>query len=167
MRIAIRLAVAGVLVLSLAGCTAIGEAGRELARQLSGGDSGSSSSGGSGGNGVDLNSLKVGDCFDDSDDDYTVDPRSCTQHHDNEVIALLTEPGGDYPGDVKVDKFARVNCLAALEEYDGLKFEDSTLDYSYFTPAAEDWDAGDQVTICYAFDWNYDSLSKSIKGAKI
>lgn len=164
MRTVLRLTLAGVLVLSLAGCTAIGQAGRDIARQLAGGDGGSSSSGSGG---VDLASLKVGDCFDDSDDDYTVTPRSCTQHHDNEVVALLTEPGGTYPGDVAVDKFARVHCLAALEEYDGLAFEESKLDYSYFTPAAEDWDSGDQITICYAFDWNYDSMTGSVKGAKI
>lgn len=167
MRLVARLAVAGVLVLSLAGCTAIGEAGREIARQLQGGGTGTSSGGGSSsGSGVAVTDLQVGDCFDDSDDDYTVTPRSCSAHHDNEVVAVLTEPGGAYPGDVLVDKYGRVECLKALEEYDGIAFEKSTLDYSYFTPAEDDWTSGDHVTVCYAYDWNYDTLKGSIKGAQ-
>jgi hypothetical protein len=170
MRTVARLAVAGVLVLSLAGCTAVGQASRDLARRLVGGDGGgSSSSDGSGGSagGTDWTALRVGDCFDDSDDDSTVPLRDCAKHHDNEVYALLTEPGDDYPGDVAVDKWARANCQTALEKYDGLAFIDSTLDFSYSTPAAENWEAGDTVTICYAYDWNYDQLVGSVKGKKL
>jgi hypothetical protein len=169
MRTLARLAVAGVLVLSLAGCTAIGDAGRDLARRLAGGGgSDPYTSGDSSGTGnTDIVDLQVGDCYREVDDDYTVDVVDCDKTHDDELFALLTMSGDAYPGDVAVDKFARVHCLTELEQYDQLPFEQSSLDYWYYVPDETGWKAGDHVIACYAYDWDYDPLTHSIAGAKL
>lgn len=101
--------------------------------------------------------LEVGDCFNEQTDEVVSDVPTvpCTDAHDYEVYANITIDRDTYPGDDELNKLADEGCLAPFTGYIGVAFEDSTLDYSYYTPTLSGWTSQDDRGVtCIVFDPN-------------
>jgi hypothetical protein len=92
----------------------------------------------------------VGQCFDE-DDDLT--EANCDGRHFAEVFLLVDHPDQiGYPGDRAVAEWAEPVCYGAFEQYTGVAYEQSPLDFGYLYPTSEGWAAGDREVVCYIFD---------------
>jgi len=101
--------------------------------------------------------LEVGDCFNEQADEIVTDVPTvpCTDAHDYEVYANITIDRATYPGDDEVAKLADEGCLAPFTTYIGTAFENSSLDYSYYTPTLDGWNNHDDRGVtCIVFDPN-------------
>ncbi|MCJ1688583.1 DUF4190 domain-containing protein [Rathayibacter sp. VKM Ac-2927] len=116
---------------------------------------------------VDVFSVQVGDCLNDSgvDEVSTVEIIDCAAPHDFEVFAEFPIPGDTFPGADQVDTAASEGCLAAFPDFVGLTYEESTLDYSYFSPTQESWQSnGDRLVSCLIIDPNTQTIG-TLSGA--
>ncbi|TXS53281.1 DUF4190 domain-containing protein [Streptomyces sp. uw30] len=98
--------------------------------------------------------LAKGDCFDSptgnlEGDAYDVDAVSCSAPHDGEVFAVVTLPGGDYPGDDEVSRTADDKCYALQDGYamDTWAVPED-VDVYYFIPSRQSWRFGDREITC-------------------
>ena len=101
--------------------------------------------------------LVVGDCIDDAQIQNLVDgldavTTSCDAPHDNEVYHIVEYPEGPYPGDEAIEADISDACFAAFEPYVGRDYESSALDYVYFWPYEDRWNAGLRFGVCFVFD---------------
>ncbi len=104
---------------------------------------------------VSVTELAAGDCFNAPDDDEVsdVEGRPCNETHEFEVFAIVTYPGGgEYPGEDAIADHAGTQCVDEFEDYVGVPYMRSELDFSLWLPTREGWEAGDRQTICAAFD---------------
>ena len=122
--------------------------------------------------GKSVDSLSVGDCFDDPSSYDTeieeVDAVDCGDPHDNEVYAVVHHPEGSgaaYPGRGFLERYADGLCYAEFEAYVGRDYGTSRLDYSYFYPVRDGWEAGDREVLCFLYDYDLAKLSGSMKGS--
>ena len=98
-------------------------------------------------------SLEVGDCFDDPPGQAAelseVVEVPCSESHDNEVYAVADHPAG---GDA-LDVYGFGYCLSEFENYVGIAYQESRLDFTYFFPVRDGWeDDGDREFVCYLYD---------------
>jgi hypothetical protein len=98
-------------------------------------------------------SLSKGDCFDApgglEGDTYDVDPISCQGRHDGEVFAVVTLPGGAFPGDGKVTDIADERCYALQDQYAMDSWAMPTdVDVYYLMPSRDSWRYGDRAITC-------------------
>ena len=99
--------------------------------------------------------LEVGDCFNEQSDEVVSDVPTvpCTDAHDYEVYANITIDRDTFPGEDELNKLADEGCLAPFATYIGVPFENSTLDYSYYTPTLSGWlNNDDRGVTCIVFD---------------
>ncbi|MCP3853830.1 MAG: hypothetical protein GY698_03715 [Actinomycetia bacterium] len=101
--------------------------------------------------------LTVGDCVVDelsaAEDIAQVGVVSCSQPHQSEVYAVLTDPAPDavpWPGPEALIEASASGCLAEFEPYVGQTFEESALDVLTVLPTAETWPEGDRDILCIA-----------------
>jgi hypothetical protein len=101
-----------------------------------------------------VSELTTGDCFemtDGIDDEYQtfVDVTSCGEVHHFEVFGEPLVDDETFPGDDEVSRLADEACYAAFDDYVGSSWEDSALDFGWFTPTEDGWAAGDREVTCY------------------
>lgn len=112
--------------------------------------------------------LAVGDCFDDPDDfEYdapSIIPVACSQPHDNEIYAIGTVTGDEYPAIGELDDLADDYCLDRFEVFIGIDWEDSIYDYIWIAPDRVGWDTGDRDVVCVAYDLDLAKLTGSLRG---
>jgi len=115
---------------------------------------------------VSASNIKVGACFTDTSGDTvsTVKTVACTKPHDSEVFLNQVVSSSTYPTSDEWDGFVEQYCLPAFVSYDGIDYNDSNLDISYFYPDPTGWSQGDKTLTCYATDSN-GGLTSSIKGS--
>lgn len=107
-----------------------------------------------GGGKTDVFTLRVGDCLDDSTtaeqvSDVTTVP--CGEAHDYEVYADFPVPDGEYPADMQ--DIADQGCYDRFQAFVGVAYEDSTLDFSNYTPTEDGWtELDDRLVTCLIFD---------------
>ncbi|MFJ4564422.1 septum formation family protein [Streptomyces caelestis] len=98
-------------------------------------------------------SLRKGDCFDApgglEGDTYDVDPVSCEGGHDGEVFAVVTLPGGAFPGDAEVTDIADERCYELQDQYamDSWAMP-ADVDVYYLMPSRDSWRYGDRAITC-------------------
>ncbi|MDQ0751065.1 hypothetical protein QF034_005296 [Streptomyces africanus] len=98
-------------------------------------------------------SLEKGDCFDAPDglegDTYDVDRVSCAGRHDGEVFAVVTLPGGAFPGDAEITDIADEKCYALQDQYamDSWAMP-ADVDVYYLMPSRDSWRYGDRAISC-------------------
>ncbi|MFH9004181.1 DUF4190 domain-containing protein [Streptomyces afghaniensis] len=98
-------------------------------------------------------SLEKGDCFDApgglEGDTYDVDPVSCEGGHDGEVFAVVTLPGGAFPGDAEITDIADERCYALQDQYamDSWAMP-ADVDVYYLMPSRDSWRYGDRAITC-------------------
>jgi Septum formation len=120
----------------------------------------------------DVFSMKVGDCVADSvsseQEEVTEVPVvPCSEPHDLEVYAEFALDGEEYPGDEQADTLAFEGCLAEFEGFVGLRYEESTLDYTYYRPTEASWNGvDDRLVSCLILDPEGQS-SGSLEGAAV
>ncbi|MFF7166084.1 DUF4190 domain-containing protein [Streptomyces sp. NPDC008086] len=98
--------------------------------------------------------LAKGDCFDTPNGDlegdaYDVDEVSCAGEHDAEVFAVVTLPGGSFPGDDELGRLADDKCYALQDGYamDTWAVPDD-VDVYYLVPSRQSWRVGDREITC-------------------
>jgi hypothetical protein len=85
------------------------------------------------------------------------------------VYAVLDHPGGEgapYPGDETIGSYADDHCIAAFEDFVGIAYQQSTLDYAIVHPDAASWKAGDRQVACVLHDADFIPLLGTMKDAK-
>ncbi|WP_378148313.1 septum formation family protein [Cnuibacter sp. UC19_7] len=106
---------------------------------------------------VDVFSIQVGDCLNDTTSGTEVSDVplvNCSDPHDYEVYYDFDITGGStYPGDDVVSQDAEDGCSAAYEAFVGIPYADSTLNYNYYTPTTQSWEnADDRLVSCVIYD---------------
>ncbi|CCK27692.1 hypothetical protein BN159_3313 [Streptomyces davaonensis JCM 4913] len=99
-------------------------------------------------------SLAKGDCFDSPTGSlegatYDVEEVPCAGRHDGEVFAVITLPGGRFPGDDSVTATAEDKCYTLQAEYAMDPWavpEDATV--YYLVPSSQSWRFGDREITC-------------------
>ncbi|GGQ89215.1 membrane protein [Streptomyces pilosus] len=97
--------------------------------------------------------LRAGDCFNSPTglegwaDEATKVP--CARKHDGEVFALVTLPGGAYPGEDSLTGTADERCYDLVDGYvmDRWALPD-TVDVYYYLPTEDSWRFGDRGITC-------------------
>ncbi|MEU9660125.1 DUF4190 domain-containing protein [Streptomyces chartreusis] len=99
-------------------------------------------------------SLAKGDCFDSptgnlEGEAYDIDKVACSAPHDGEVFAVVSLPGGEFPGDEEVSSTADDKCYALRDGYamDSWAVPDDA-DVYYFIPSRQSWRFGDREITC-------------------
>jgi hypothetical protein len=108
----------------------------------------------------------VGECFDDSDEEDEVVRRPCTQPHDGEIIAGVTLPDGPWPGDREIDKAGEDAGITEFAEYVGSTVKTTKLEWDYWTPTKQLWNANDRLVVCAAYGPDFNQLTGTVKGTR-
>lgn len=124
---------------ALAGCATGPERDPETGELLEPGD-------------IDVFELRVGDCLDGFTDDEqisTIRAVPCAEEHTDEIYAAVPIPDGDeYPGDDAIMELANTGCYDEFEEFIGIPWDDSELDFGLLAPTEHSWDEGDREVLC-------------------
>ncbi|ADG75898.1 conserved hypothetical protein [Cellulomonas flavigena DSM 20109] len=110
---------------------------------------------------ADVFSLKLGDCFDyaavaSATEISSVSTIPCAEAHDAEIFAETTLTEEQFKadleltnaGDTETPTFADEFCYQQFTTFVGKSYEESTLDYTLFSPSEEGWAQGDDVVQC-------------------
>nr|WP_202510808.1 DUF4190 domain-containing protein [Streptomyces sp. SID5643] len=106
-----------------------------------------------GARGDEILSLAKGDCFDApgglDGDTYDIDRVPCEGRHDGEVFAVVTLPGGAFPGDAKITRIAGEKCYALQDQYAMDTWAmPADVDVYYLLPSRVSWRFGDRAITC-------------------
>ena len=114
---------------------------------------------------VNVNDLRVGDCFNAGDETEIsdVDGVPCDEGHAYEVYAVQERDGDSYPTDAEFDAIFESVCLSAFEAYVGSPYATSELYASMITPSEGSWDDGDREYICYLLEPVDDSFTENVQ----
>ena len=133
--------------LALAGCSLLGNI-------TNGSDTGTDTGTGEGTD-TDVFTIAVGDCLNDGDIEgevSTVKTIDCAEAHDSEAYASIIMDDGDFPGDQAVEDQAIADCTTKFNEFVGIDYNDSTLNFSYYYPTSASWEQGDREILCLVYD---------------
>ena len=121
----------------------------------------------------DVFSLEVGDCMDDygdATDISTVPIIDCDEEHDAEVYATKDIKGDSYPGASEVSDAADEICIDEFEDFVGIDYDASLLNYWVLTPSEDTWAVGDREVVCTIskYDENGDivKVTGSLEGSE-
>lgn len=101
---------------------------------------------------VTATNVEVGDCLAEIPDGervLTVTTISCDEPHAGEVFAVLTMPGGDFPGQAAVEAYHE-KCSPELVTYSPQSMLDDQVQLYVLYPTAETWENGDRAVTCIA-----------------
>ena len=110
-------------------------------------------------------SFKVGDCYNWSSTG-TVETVGCAQPHTNEVYAIFDLPDSGWKGDDYVWEQVDIVCGPRFEEFVGIEYNLSTLDYAAIYPSEQKWDLGDRLAICSVVEVSGMKVTGSAKGSR-
>ncbi len=115
-----------------------------------------------GGGAVDAFSVRVGDCFNDtdtfSDEVSSVPGVPCTDPHDNETFAVFDVAFDSYPDEEVMAQHAYDSCQQQFEPFVGKDYESSTLEISTMYPTQQSWEQSDREVVCAIYDMNANKL---------
>ncbi len=125
---------------------------------------------------IDAFEIRVGDCFNDSEDlvgaisdseeVYGVDGVPCTEPHDNEVYALFDVSGNTYPGMEMLEELAYSGCIDRFEPFVGRDYPSSALEVYPLFPTSQSWSRlNDREVVCALFNVDLSRLQGSMKGS--
>ena len=117
---------------------------------------------------IDAFSLRVGDCFDDSDgysgEVDTLAGVPCADPHDNEVYAVMNVDLPEYPGDDAMGDIAYEKCLEHFPKFVGKDYESSSLDFYPMYPSSDSWSSrDDREVVCSLYDMELEKLTGTMK----
>lgn len=136
---------------------------------------------------TDMTAVAVGDCVNDADlfgsegsDTPTTSPSAseddglvvasldvvdCAIRHDSEVFGFVYYTSATIPSADELDSIADARCGSLFERYVGVRVEDSTLDYTWYTPTVEGWAEGDHQAMCELY-LDSDDSSAQLTGTR-
>jgi hypothetical protein len=115
-----------------------------------------------------IEEVRVGDCFDieDAEEISEVAAGPCTDPHGYEMFHLATWSGPDgYPTEDAMLDFIFQACVPVFEDYVGMSYETSVIDFVPFTPTEGGWNDGDRVVQCALYDPGNEQLTTSLRNA--
>lgn len=91
----------------------------------------------------------------------------CRADHDAEVVlrGRIDLPDA-WPSDQALDAHLSPRCEKAFASYVGIPYEESRLEYDYFTPVRAAWEEGDRGFLCVLFDPSGPVLTQAYKGSR-
>jgi hypothetical protein len=104
---------------------------------------------------VDVFTVQVGDCLNDGGIEGEVSETvviDCAEPHDSEAYASIQIQDGDFPGDQAVEDQAIADCTTEFNNFVGLDYQSSSLDFAYYYPTEESWANGDREILCLIVD---------------
>lgn len=101
-----------------------------------------------------------GDCMDESG--LAVD---CETEHYAEIYLETDLEGAEFPGKAAVDEEAMALCQQDFADFVGTEWEESALDFVYWTPNEQSWDAGFKLVSCAVID-PAGPLTGSVQGSE-
>lgn len=144
------LAVAATATLLLSGCSLLGGLTNQTLRD----DDGTVVEGNDDASAFDV---AVGDCLGEPDGTgdvvETVPILPCTESHTYEAYSAFQIDDGDFPGLDAITAQADQGCVDAFEDFVGVSYESSMLEFTYYYPTEESWNGlGDREVLCLVFD---------------
>ncbi|HEX5996724.1 MAG TPA: septum formation family protein [Jiangellales bacterium] len=101
---------------------------------------------------VNVFDLRVGDCLDGFSDDpeiSTVRAVPCSEEHTDEIMAAVDLSEEDeFPGVDAVKERAEETCHEQFEQFVGVPWDESQLDFGYLAPTEKSWSDGDREILC-------------------
>lgn len=120
---------------------------------------------------VEVDELRLGDCFDDPSPttEQVTDLRGipCSEPHENEVYHVFDlEEEGSWPGGDTLNSIGFDECFATFEPFVGAPYDSSRLDIGWIFPSKFGWEVDDDRQImCLLFDIRLELLSGSMQGS--
>jgi hypothetical protein len=113
--------------------------------------------------------LRVGDCFDFTDESTEVSSVRaipCAEPHVYEVYAVVDYPAGEEPSDLDEPYTAWEldQCVDGFASYVGIDFESSRWYFSTLTPTTESWAEGDRNIQCFLHNESETAVTGSAEG---
>jgi hypothetical protein len=111
--------------------------------------------------------LRVGDCFDDQDDQtpdgFPVVP--CGRAHDDEAFHRFVVGGTTYPGQDSLTDTAFSTCTGdPFQKFVGRPIDGSSLDVFFVVPSPETWERdGDRIVVCALYAHDHSPLVGSMR----
>lgn len=160
--------VAGALIVGLGagGCAVLGG---DVASRL--GEPGSEETTSEGaGREVSAARVDVGDCLvepmpEGQEEIKTIKTIPCVEAHAQEVYASVTVAGHEFPGLDEIGIRASAGCLEEFEEFVGVPYTETLLEFSFLTPTEDSWAIGDRSVKCTVYDPDGDRLTGSVDDA--
>lgn len=115
-----------------------------------------------------VNDLRVGDCFntDGSDNIGDVDAVPCAEPHVYELFHVFTMTDtGSFPTDAQFTSETDAACRPAFAEYVGLAYDDSAIYVNTLTPTEDGWNNGDHTVQCVLHEEDESKITGSQRGA--
>ena len=107
---------------------------------------------------TDVFALRVGDCLNEmeygADEGISEVPMiDCEEPHDFEVYHTGDLDDATFPGEEEVAELAAEECHDAFEDFVGLDYDSSSLDFTTLFPTEEGWeDYDDREVLCLVLD---------------
>jgi hypothetical protein len=120
---------------------------------------------------IDVNDLRVGDCFDFKDPEAEefdqVAARPCSQEHGYELFFVGPMPAETYPSDDAFDSYVTDACEPAFATYVGRSYQSSRLGLTWVGPTEDAWNSGDHAVQCLLNDPQRPRMTTSLKGSNL
>ncbi|MFF8817660.1 septum formation family protein [Leucobacter sp. NPDC015123] len=114
-----------------------------------------------------VDQIAVGDCMDSTDDSvvYDVPVVPCAEEHDEEIFGEFELAGETFPEAAALEEESNDKCIAMFNEFVGIDYFDSELDFYTLTPTEDGWNEFDDRTVnCVIVD-PAGKITGSLKGA--
>lgn len=101
--------------------------------------------------------LTIGDCVIDGAAPLSADLAElptvpCSEPHDSELYAIVSAEDGSYPGVDDLVTQGQAKCQALFDDFIGLDFRSSLLDFHFYYPTPSSWVQGDRSIFCMVAD---------------
>ena len=116
---------------------------------------------------------QVGDCINFPGDNSasgiveSVEGVPCNEPHEEEMYhQFVSVAGPAWPGDAALETEASEKCFDAFEPYVGRSYQSSDLDFYFWIPTQQGWEAGDRSVNCLAFQMDGLQLTSTIRNSQ-
>lgn len=126
---------------------------------------------------IDAFAMRIGDCFDDSEEMLNSDEEvevfdlaglPCSKPHDNEVYAVFDVSLATFPGDGAMFDVATNECLSHFKSFVGKSYDDSLLEIFPMYPTRESWlQKSDREVVCALYHLEGEKLTGSVEDSAI
>ena len=114
-----------------------------------------------------VDEITVGDCMDTTAESvvYDVPVVPCGEEHDEEIFGEFDIAGDEYPGEAAIEEESNEKCVALFQDFVGIDYFDSELEFYTLTPTPEGWATfNDRTVNCVIVDLN-GKVTGSLAGA--
>lgn len=102
-----------------------------------------------------VDDIQVGDCLDSTSAEvvYDVPVVPCSEPHDEEIFGEFDLEGPDFPEATAMEEETNERCIALFNDFVGMDYFESELDFYTLTPTADGWaEFNDRTVNCVIAD---------------